>query len=896
MDADFYEIGCYGFGENLGEEFQFKFEYLGYYYYFNYWWLDDVHLEACGGCADYAEIVEDVSVAVDEELLVDFPGYAPPEWQNESYEDTWEEYPIHAFTLLVDNKSKNNEKWKLIDLYYPYLHDVEVTSIDSPAERSIPGQVLPVQATITNVGQYAECCIPIDMQIGQGIVVGTLLTEDMYYVIPSGWHDEHKDYVYYYGWSLSYSSYSGGTYREARLPYYYALPDYVFYTYAIDTTSYPGLKINFKSYVNHYSGQGLYALEAGYSHDGETWFASWHEEPSSSGQYTVECDAAGGSATTYVGFWMKGDPWYINYWYLDDVEIQAVELVEEYSDSMCQGPDLEPGETRVFEFDDWTPAALLEEETTTQDYLLKASIEMEGDKDPGNDVKSGKITLDFWHDAAIEVGSPTASREPEAWVHFDDGTNANAIGLTAGGTFQYAIRLTPDELAEFGGDAIQVVRRYHGYTTDFSMNGRVIIYDQGTSTTPGEMLYEQDFSITPHGWHDIILTEPVDIDGGKDMWVSIECTHSSGQYPAGCDGSQNYPGKGDWIYLDSWMEISIYGFSLDWNIWAGIGPGGGPGGIKVYLQPGTQDIEGIASNLGTFPELDLTCWAEIYEYITDPENGTLLYEDNITNIDLDEPLGGTQTLIFDDFNFANEGIYGLFLNMPDENDDIPSNNAEKWGIGIDDTDAVSSHTLDPVDPDGDNDWYVSDVEVTLTAYDPEVLGVSSGVKEIKYKVDGGTTQTIYGDEGSFIVDTDKDNLPIEYWAIDNVNNEETHHTFTIDMDQTDPIIDMVYEWIINPGSDGGWLMIFNVTANDATSGMNRVRFLLNGVEQDVVSGPGPEYSWSFVYHGGLKITITAEGYDWAGNMAYDEIVDPEGLNVNTNSQKLVQKTVEILGL
>jgi hypothetical protein len=896
MDADYWEIGCYGFGESLGDEFQFKFEYIGYYYYFNYWWLDDMHLEQCGGCADYAEIVEDVSIASGEELLVDFPGYNPPEWQNESYEDTWEEYPIHAFTLLVDQKPKNNDKWKLIDLYYPYLHDVEVSSIDSPAERNIPGQTLPVTATIKNVGQYPECCIPINMEIGQGNVVGTLLTEDMYYVIPTGWTDEHKNYVYYYGWGLSYSSYSGGSYREARLPYYYALADYVFYTPAIDTTSYPGLKLNFKSYVNHYSGTGLYALEAGYSHDGENWFATWHEEPSSSGQYEVEVNAAGGSATTYIGFWMKGDPWYINYWYLDDVEIQAVELIVEYEDNMCQGPDIEPGESVTFEFDDWTPEALAEEITKTEEYLLKCSIEMEGDKDPGNDVVSGQIALDFWHDAGVEVASPAAGREPEAWLGFHDGTAVNALGLTAGGTFQYAIRLTPDELASWGGYQITSVKRHHGYTSPFNMNGNVIIYEAGTSTTPGAEITRQAFSTYEIDWHEVPLDEPVDISGDEDIWVSIEVTHASGQYPAAMDSALNYAGKGNWIYLSSWVQVSIYGFYCDWLIEAGVEKGGGAP-IKVYIQPGVENIEAIATNHGTFNELDLTCWAEIYDFIDDPENGTLLYEDNITNIDLDVPLGGTETLIFDDFNFAREGLYGLFLDMPDEDDDIPKNNAVSWGVYVDDTDPVSEHALDPPTPDGDNGWYVSDVEVTLDAYDPDSGGSMSDVKEIKYKVDGGATQTISGNHGTFIVDTDKDNLPIEYWAVDEVGNEESHNTFTIDMDQTDPVVDMVYEWEVNPDGSGGWLMTFNATASDVTSKMNRVRFLLNGVEQDVVTGPGPLYIWQFVYHGNLKITITAEAYDNAGNMAFDEIINPENININGKAkQKPLQKTIEIQGI
>jgi hypothetical protein len=896
QEADFYEIGCYGFGENLGEEFAFKFEYIGYYYYFNYWWLDDVHLEACGGCADYAEIIEDVSIAAGEEIYVDFPGYNPPEWQNESYENVWEEYPIHAFTLLTDQKPKNNDKWKLIDLYYPYLHDVEVTSIDSPAERSIPGQTLPVSATIKNVGQYPECCIPVDIEIGQGVVLGTLLTEGFSGgVPPAGWVDEHKNYVYYYGWSQSYSANSGGTSPEAYLPYYYALADYVMYSYALDTTVYPGLKISFKSYINHFSGSGLYSLEAGYSTDGINWYASWHEEPGSSGQYTVECDATGGSATTYIGFWVKGDPYYFNYWYIDDVEVEAVALVSEYTDNMCQGPDIEPGESVTFEFDDWTPEALGDGITTTNDYLIQANLEMEGDKNPANDVKSGKFTLDFWHDAAVEVASPAIGREPEAWLGYDDGTAVNALGLTAGGTFEYAIRLTPTELADYGGYGITSVKRKHDWNTPFTMSGNVKIYAQGTSTTPGDLITTQPFTCYEADWHEIPLDEPVAITGDEDIWVSIQVTHASGQYPAAMDAAQNYPGKGDFISLGTWVEVSIYGFYCDWLIRAGVETlTGAP--IKVWIQPGNQDIEALASNLGTFPELDMTCSAEIYSYIDDPENGTLLYEDNITNIDLNTPLGGTKALVFDDFNFADEGIYGLFLDMPNEGDDKPGNNHVAWGVAVDDTNAVSSHALNPATPDGDNHWYVSDVEVTLDAYDPEVQGVSSGVKEMKYKIDGGTTQTITGNHGTFVVDKDKDNLPIEYWAIDNVGNEESHHTFTIDMDQTDPLIDMTYEWS-NSANPGSWWMWFNVTATDATSQMNRVRYLLNGVEQDVESGPGPEYSWKFLYSGGLHITITAEAYDNAGNMKIDEIVDPKSININTNSQQnLVQKSVEILGI
>ncbi|GAI16805.1 unnamed protein product, partial [marine sediment metagenome] len=46
--TDWFEIGCYGFGGDLGNEFQINFTFIGYAYYFYYWYLDDVTLETCG--------------------------------------------------------------------------------------------------------------------------------------------------------------------------------------------------------------------------------------------------------------------------------------------------------------------------------------------------------------------------------------------------------------------------------------------------------------------------------------------------------------------------------------------------------------------------------------------------------------------------------------------------------------------------------------------------------------------------------------------------------------------------------------------------------------------------------------------------------------------------------
>jgi len=891
MIADVYEIGCYGLGESLSDEFQFKFEYLGYYSYFRYWWLDDVTIKSFNYSEDYYEIINDVEVPLGAEVIVDFPNWTPTHWQNPDYENTWEDYGVKACTLLDDIKPKNNCKQKIIELYFPWMHDIEITSIDCPCEDG-PGKIYPVKATIKNIGQHPECCIPIDISIGESVIIDTILSEESWDTVPpDGWTDEHKNYASYYGWNKSYSNYSGGSSPETRLPYNYALADYQFYTYALNATDYQGLKLKFKSYIDHYSGSGLYTLHAGYSYDLVNWYTVWSVAPDQNEQFDIEVDIAGGVSNVYVGFWCMGNPYYFDYWYLDDVQVDAVELVEEYSDYMCQGPDIEPGETRIFEFDDWTPDFLQYETTGSKEYIIQAKIDMEGDKNPGNDVKSGIFTLDFWHDAAVEVASPIGGRQPEEWLGFDDGTAVNSLGLTSGGTFQYAIRLTPDELAEYDDYEISSIKRHHGYTTDFTMSGKVKIYEHGTSTKPGDLIREQAFVCYEADWHEIPLDEPVYITGDEDIWVSIEVTHAAGQYPAAMDAMCNYPGKGDWIYLSSWVEVSIYGFNTDWLIRAGVEPGTGPGGMKVYIQPSTQDIEGLASNLGTFPELDLTCWAEIYEYITNCTYGTLVYEDNITDIYLDTPLGGTELLIFKDYNFAEEGPYGLFLSMPDENDDIPKNNDIVWGIGVDDTPPIIEYWINPSTPDGQNGWYVSDVEMSFYAWDPSIgCGYpGSGVKEIKYKIDGGTTQTIPNNVGTFIIDIDKDNLPIEFWAVDNVGNEGIHHTITIDMDQTDPDINLIYE-IIGGNALQGWDFVFTATATDATSGMSHVEFYLNDLLQDTIYGPGPTYEWEFTYNGNLNIVVKATGYDMAGNFASDEIVDPENIDSNQLQSKSAKET------
>jgi hypothetical protein len=405
IDCEYFSIGIYG-DPYLGEEFQVKWEFLGYYNYYENMYLDNVKIQTLEKNVEYAEIVEDITIDPGENVIVDFPPWTPSYCQDPEYENTWQEYPVSARTLLEgDQRPSNDDKTSYVELYFPWMHDIEITYINSPYEDG-PGKTYPVEATIKNIGQYAECCIPINIGIGEPVVQETLLTEDFEETVPpEGWHDEHKDFYNDYGWEKSYTSYCWDS-PEAMLRYDKAKQDHVLYSYAIDTSEYSNCRLRFLTFIDHYFGHGLYAIEAGYSTDGVSWYAAWHEKPDSNEFYEVAVTIEGGHETMYIGFWVKGNPYYFDYWFIDDITVEVLDYVSEYSDSACQGDDLDPGESRRFEFDDWTPEYLQYETSGKIDYIIQAEINMEGDKNPGNDIISKYFTLDYWHDAVIwpEIG------------------------------------------------------------------------------------------------------------------------------------------------------------------------------------------------------------------------------------------------------------------------------------------------------------------------------------------------------------------------------------------------------------------------------------------------------------------------------------------------------------
>jgi hypothetical protein len=168
--------------------------------------------------------------------------------------------------------------------------------------------------------------------------------------------------------------------------------------------------------------------------------------------------------------------------------------------------------------------------------------------------------------------------------------------------------------------------------------------------------------------------------------------------------------------------------------------------------------------------------------------------------------------------------------------------------------------FDPPEPDGENDWFISNVTVFLNASDD-----LSGVKEIRYTIDGGPEQVITGSSGSFVLTEEGDDILVEYWAIDNAGNvENPKNSFTIDIDKTPPLVKLSVKIIFDKGWNG-WYILVHANATDAMSGMERIEFYYNDELQETVSGSGPEYVWTLKYWPLPINGISVGAFDFAGH-------------------------------
>lgn len=176
-------------------------------------------------------------------------------------------------------------------------------------------------------------------------------------------------------------------------------------------------------------------------------------------------------------------------------------------------------------------------------------------------------------------------------------------------------------------------------------------------------------------------------------------------------------------------------------------------------------------------------------------------------------------------------------------------------------------TLDAVPPTtaiaisgilGNNGWYISDVQVNLTALDDEG---GSGVAQTEYSSDGTNWYTII----PFTL-TDEGTTTVYYKSTDNAGNVESTKNQTIKIDKTPPIITGVPITLPNAN---GWYnndVLINFTASDNLSGLD------NGTPDTIISTDGASQN------------ITGTAIDKAGNSASFNVT---GINIDKTPPKII---------
>jgi hypothetical protein len=164
--------------------------------------------------------------------------------------------------------------------------------------------------------------------------------------------------------------------------------------------------------------------------------------------------------------------------------------------------------------------------------------------------------------------------------------------------------------------------------------------------------------------------------------------------------------------------------------------------------------------------------------------------------------------------------------------------------------------FNPPAPDGDNGWYARTVGVKLNATDD-----SSGVNRINYKINGENWRTNNGNNVTFFLRNNDDNIEIQYYAIDNAGNIEDVKSANIKIDKTPPNIVFCY---LPYKKLGKWYIKYIANCNDDTSGMDRVELYINKILVD--TDKEEPYEWTFQWSDIINfLNIYVIAFDKAGN-------------------------------
>jgi len=190
---------------------------------------------------------------------------------------------------------------------------------------------------------------------------------------------------------------------------------------------------------------------------------------------------------------------------------------------------------------------------------------------------------------------------------------------------------------------------------------------------------------------------------------------------------------------------------------------------------------------------------------------------------------------------------------------------------VDNTDPLTTAYLNPASPDGENDWYVSNVCITLVATDE-----TSGIDYTMYMIDNSGSWEEY--VVPVTVSEDGEHT-VEFYSVDNAGNEEAVGEVTFKIDKTVPTIDLTWD-------EENSKLVADV--DDETSDVAMVEFYVNGELIGEVTSPPYEME----YDASSGDTAYAIVYDNAGNSAESEIIESSQGNLQSQTNPVLTRILQ----
>jgi hypothetical protein len=845
------------------------------------WYIDDVLIGPKELVAEYDETVL-VDIDAGESVEVSFPQWLPDPWHTQ--EDVTVNYDVWVQTNLTDDTNPDNDLLTTnVNIYFGFFNDIGIVDIISP-DNGV-GDTQTPEIEVKNFGQYDQ----IDAEL-------TMAIEEIMYL--DQWTMEEEE-----EWTQVNTNNAGGEAPEARLAWNAINGDYAYLmSPEIDTSGYSTLNLSFRSYINDYSGG--YNCNVKITTDGVNWddITPWTNPISgnvAADLHIINIDDYI-SSTTQVMFEFDGDYYSLNYWYIDDFECgpHCIDFSGDFPPSIMQYIvvydqtvtfDISAGEIANIILPDWTPAAPF----ANIDYQITACTSIDDDANADNDCMSKVITLEYLHDVGTVEIIPF-SRGKSLQERDDVIFHQEVVDPEGDWSF-----INCDSTLDYGG-----IENFE--ITDNVPIGKVSVvglplYHDGAGwvTFPPEdvvldvVFYDDEYDSSPTVPSDVIATFT-----GIDTFESIEFIGTYSGF-SGYEWTFELPDSVIVTDQQGWMQIEapsgfMWGNSLDGDLvsyqiggdpaWLVddramtlYGSGGAPPS-NIYA-PGTYTPEAVIENFGTYTEVNFNVTAQILD-----AEGEIFWEDDVMVVSPMNP-ADTQTVTFGDVVFdetaADEGAYTLVVETALDDDEKPSNDKKTWNFIIDIYDDIPPETTHEITGvEGDNDWYVSDVTITLTAEDPWPYKAPVGVNNTYISFDGVDFE-LYVEP---IVVTEDGIHEFWYYSDDyNENVEDVNGPFEFQRDATPPTIELAVE-----GSGATWMLI--ATVSDDTSGVALVEFYVNDEYLGEVTSAPFEWEYTNAKKGDIAQAIV---YDNAGNSKVSDAVEPTVLVSQQTSPvvQVVQKNI-----